>query len=675
MVSLLRFRATTKQVARSLVLIVVSVAPSLTVTVPAGAATDGAREARIALITQGCAFPSFCYSVKVVNPDGTGDVRLANYPASDYATVLGPVWSPDGAYVAWSYNGNMVVARSDGSVSYSFGNGLPTWSPDSTQLAFAGPNGIVISSPDGSNQRTLPVMGGGLEWSPDGSRIAYVPPQSSPTAPEIDAIRPDGTGQKTLVSSASLAAAAATEPSGGCGAVQFATSGPWSPDGRLIAINTGTQSVSSDQESETSCSQVAVADATTGKATMMPTQGNGPAWAPDGSALAYTGGGGIEIYRADGSLTAIGATSIVGAPSWSPDAGQITYRSLGTSSNTGQANVVNADGTGTHTVPGATGAVADSFSPSPLSARYLGVLRTDTAVDVARNTWTTAPAVIIARDDTYPDALAAGPVAATLGGPLLLTDPNNLPASVCSEITALGAHAAYVMGDTTAVSAGVQSQLGACGITSTTRLQGPTRFDTAAAGAAFVGGKTVYITEGADPDPTKGWPDAVSVSALAAHQLQPILLVTQNTLPAPTRSALQNMGVSAVTIIGGTASVSDQVAAEISAMGITVSRIAGADRYSTSADVATAAAQSGLSPSRVWLAIGNNWPDALAAGPAAAHDGGVLLLVDGITLANSAASQTWLSDQGSAIVAMRLVGGPDVLSPTDAVQAVRLADG
>jgi hypothetical protein len=133
--------------------------------------------------------------------------------------------------------------------------------------------------------------------------------------------------------------------------------------------------------------------------------------------------------------------------------------------------------------------------------------------------------------------------------------------------------------------------------------------------------------------------------------------------------------VSQATIVGGTASVSDQVANQISSMGITVTRVAGADRYATSAAVASLGARSGLSADRVWLAIGNNWPDALSAGPAAAQDGADLLLVDGSSLADSPPSQSWLSSQGGAITSIRVVGGPDVLSPADEMEALRIAGG
>jgi len=69
-----------------------------------------------------------------------------------------------------------------------------------------------------------------------------------------------------------------------------------------------------------------------------------------------------------------------------------------------------------------------------------------------------------------------------------------------------------------------------------------------------------------------------------------------------------------------------------------------------------------------WLADGANWPDALAAGPAAAAVRGNLLLVDPHTLSASPETHTWLiAHPPSTVVAL---GGPDVVSPADSAHAL-----
>jgi hypothetical protein len=107
--------------------------------------------------------------------------------------------------------------------------------------------------------------------------------------------------------------------------------------------------------------------------------------------------------------------------------------------------------------------------------------------------------------------------------------------------------------------------------------------------------------------------------------------------------------------VGGTAVVSDSVLAALRARGITTSRMAGTTRYLTSSLVADATLAAGVAPTRTWLATGQDWRDALVAGPAAAANRGVLLLIDGARLDGSTAS-AWLSAQSGTVNDLRIVG-------------------
>lgn len=225
------------------------------------------------------------------------------------------------------------------------------------------------------------------------------------------------------------------------------------------------------------------------------------------------------------------------------------------------------------------------------------------------------------------------------------------------------------------MSDGVVAQLGGCGITTTRRLAGATRFDTAAAMAQAVGGTNAYLVQGVGPNPQTGFADAISVSGLAAYQGRPILLTNTDSLPPATAQALSSLGITSVTIVGGNDAVSPTVEQQVANMGITVDRVAGADRFATSAQVADLAAQAGMSPAQPWLATGLNWPDALSAGPAVAKTGGDLLLVNGPDLAGSPASQAWIDDHGPSFTQVTLLGGPDVLAPSVAVAALVAAGG
>jgi hypothetical protein len=116
--------------------------------------------------------------------------------------------------------------------------------------------------------------------------------------------------------------------------------------------------------------------------------------------------------------------------------------------------------------------------------------------------------------------------------------------------------------------------------------------------------------------------------------------------------------------------VSADVESSLRSGGRTVARIAGVDRYATSLALADASVATGLSGNRPWLATGTNYPDALAAGPGAAADGGVLLLVP---LTGLGGAGQWLRTH-APFDHLSVVGGPDVVPPVVTSEAV-LAGG
>ena len=293
-------------------------------------------------------------------------------------------------------------------------------------------------------------------------------------------------------------------------------------------------------------------------------------------------------------------------------------------------------------------------------ARLDGQSRIETAALVARRSHPgPAGAVVVARADAYPDALAGAPLAALVDGPLLLTDRAGLHPAVRAEVERLQPTTAYLLGSEVALGAQVADDLRAAGVRDVVRIGGVDRFDTARLIAQRVGGDQVIVVEGGHADPARGWPDAVSASAFAAASRMPVLLVERARLPAATREALQ--AVARATVVGGSAAVSQDVVDAIAAEGVEVQRVSGATRYATSAAVAQHAAAAGLLMATPWLATGRNWPDALAAGPAAAAAGAALLLVDGQNAAGSPETIALLdSDQLQGAV---LLGSREVLAP------------
>jgi len=296
----------------------------------------------------------------------------------------------------------------------------------------------------------------------------------------------------------------------------------------------------------------------------------------------------------------------------------------------------------------------------PAVVRASGDDRIATAVALAHRAHPAgAGTVVVARADQYADALAAAPLAASLDAPVLLTSSTGLRDDVAAAVGELGATSAVLVGGTGALSAQVERDLAAAGVAEVRRIAGTSRFDTARRIAQELGGSHVYVVEGVDASPSRGWPDAVAASGLAALERRPILLTTTESLPAETRDALREIGATAATVVGGTGAVSSAVEDQLSTL-VRTDRVAGATRYETSARLASAAVAAGADGSRVLLATGRSWPDALAAGAAAGTTGWVLLLVDGTDLAASPESLAWLAAHDVAEVV--LVGGPSSLS-------------
>ncbi len=302
--------------------------------------------------------------------------------------------------------------------------------------------------------------------------------------------------------------------------------------------------------------------------------------------------------------------------------------------------------------------------------RIAGATRLETAAAVATTTRAHADTGVLARADTYGDALAAAPLAAALGGPVLLTDTAGLSPTTAQTIADLGATQAVLVGElTTRVAEDLTGQ----GV-AVSRIVGTDPWSTWAAVAARVGAltgsPTALLVQGADEDPGRGWPDALAASSWAARTGAPILLTRTRDLPDATARALADLAPTELVVVGGTAAVSeDTAAAAAQAAGTASRRVAGPDRYATAVAVAQ---QADPDPSRVWVASGRSWPDALVAGPAVAATDGVLVLTDPQTLASSPATAAYLLDRPTPLT---IVGGVAAVSTRTADELQAATEG
>jgi len=257
--------------------------------------------------------------------------------------------------------------------------------------------------------------------------------------------------------------------------------------------------------------------------------------------------------------------------------------------------------------------------------RQYGNNRYETAAATSEDAFAPGvPVAYITTGATFPDALAAGAAAGFLGGPVILVERDRLPALATTELERLNPRRTVIVGGTGVVSSYVSAlvsryQTGG----GNSRIARADRYATAAAvsAATFAPGvATAYIASGAN------WPDALAVVPHAARARGPLLLTQPNAIPSTLATELRRLRPGRIIVVGGAAAVSGSVATALD--GFTdgpVVRLAGADRYATAAVISSFHMPSGAP--LAYVVTGANFPDALAAGPAAAIRGAPTLLV------------------------------------------------
>ncbi len=252
-----------------------------------------------------------------------------------------------------------------------------------------------------------------------------------------------------------------------------------------------------------------------------------------------------------------------------------------------------------------------TYPPGVSTDRIGGNDRYDVAVAISQQNFPNpVTTVFVATGTNYPDALSAAPAAAKAGAPLLLVPSDStIPASVRAEIQRLQPSEIVVVGGPASVKPAVYDALARL-TTSISRQAGSDRYEVSRniAAAAFGTGATIaYVATGAN------YPDALSASAAAGSLGAPVILVpgVTPTLDPATTALITQLGVTEVRITGGPASVVPALETQLAALeGVTaVRRLTGDDRFNVSGNTNRDAF---TSSTRVYLASGMNYPDALS---------------------------------------------------------------
>ena len=283
--------------------------------------------------------------------------------------------------------------------------------------------------------------------------------------------------------------------------------------------------------------------------------------------------------------------------------------------------------------------------------RLAGNTLYDTALAISGRGWNKATSVVLANGQNFPDALAGTVLAQKVGGPLLLTPSKSLYPSILPELQRLGTQTVYLLGGTAAIDPILEKILQDNGY-QIKRLAGYDQYGTAAAIASEVSAQSpvAYLVNGAN------FPDALSISSYAASKGIPLLMTKSSQVPTETLEAMAKLGVRQVTLIGGTAVISDAIVDQLQSLPEPIhvlERIAGVDKYETNTAVLR---QLTFDPSIVYVATGENFPDALAGAALAAQNNYPIVLVPK-TVPLAATTLSYLNERRTAGASFIIFGG------------------
>jgi hypothetical protein len=294
--------------------------------------------------------------------------------------------------------------------------------------------------------------------------------------------------------------------------------------------------------------------------------------------------------------------------------------------------------------------------------------------------WGKAQAVVLARGDLFPDALAGGPLAAYMEGPLLLTPPSSLRQAVLDEIERVLAPGGriYLLGGPSSVSNDIRSLLDQKGY-DTVRLAGSNRYETAIAIAEELPltSNFFFATGQNFPDALSAGTAAAALSLGAKYDGNPdtrpfaLLLTNDDQMPQQTFEfaidrVLELEDWFFVTA-GGWADRAAKSAFPPDTVDVT---FAGSNRYETAAQIADVVftdLNGVLVGDGVGLATGTNFPDALAANVLLALLAQPLLLTSPTQL--SSATGAFLANHAGEGSVIFVFGGTSTVSNATVAQA------
>ncbi|ADK14763.1 MULTISPECIES: cell wall-binding repeat-containing protein [Clostridium] len=258
--------------------------------------------------------------------------------------------------------------------------------------------------------------------------------------------------------------------------------------------------------------------------------------------------------------------------------------------------------------------------------RICGDDRYATAIEVSKNGWANGSEyAVLANGQNFPDALSAAPLAKKYNAPILLNPDSDLDSRVENELQRLGVKQVFIIGGPSVISDTIKNKLERLNI-KTTRLWGQNRYETSIKIAEQLNfnGQVVVVNG-------ENFADALSIAPIAAEKSMPVILTLPNTLPESVANYIKNNKITKTYVIGEKDVVSGSIANSFP----NSERIwnsnkfyNGSSRYDTNIAVLNKF-RNDLNLSNIYLASGENFPDALAGSALAAKNSSAIALVNG----------------------------------------------
>ncbi|KRU26801.1 cell wall binding repeat-containing protein [Clostridium sporogenes] len=293
--------------------------------------------------------------------------------------------------------------------------------------------------------------------------------------------------------------------------------------------------------------------------------------------------------------------------------------------------------------------------------RLWGKDRYNTCSSVVSNGWSKSDYAVIASGENFPDALSATPLAKKHNAPIIINKKDTLNEDTIAQLKRLQVKEVIIVGGSGVISDNVENQLKDMGI-KVNRLWGNDRYQTSIKVAEELGNDDgVVIASG------ENFPDALSISAIASQKGMPIILTDKNGKSDIENYFMKNKDIPNTYVIGGEAVVSNNVIKNIKR----VTRLSGLNRYETNTKILENFADD-VDLTNVYIANGNNFPDALSGSALAPNTKSPIILVDSSV---PKPVEEYMKENRGQTSNIKLLGGTAVVSDPTANKIKSLLEG